>query len=157
MQFIERYDELHIILLILPPHFTHRLQPLDVSLFSPLATYYTNGLQQLMTDSYGMVSMSKRRFWGVFWPAWQQAFTPANIASGFAKTGIWSYAPDEMLAKITKPLLIKDITIFQTAKTPITCRAMRRAQREFRIAPNSPLFDRIFRANKRLAAQHSID
>ena len=37
------------------------------------------------------------------------------------------------------------------------CRAVRRAQREFRITPNSPLFDRIFRINKRLAAQHSID
>jgi hypothetical protein len=110
MQFIERYDELRIILLILPPYTTHRLQPLDVSLFSPLATYYTNSLQQLMTDSYGMVSMSKRRFWGVFWPAWQQVFTPANIASGFAKTGIWLYAPDEMLAKIIKSLFIKDIT-----------------------------------------------
>jgi hypothetical protein len=101
--------------------------------------------------------MSKRRFWGVFWPAWQQVFTPANITSGFAKTGIWPYAPDEILAKIIKPLFIKDITIFQTAKTPIICRAVRRAQREFRITPNSPLFDRIFRANKRLAAQYSID
>jgi hypothetical protein len=62
-----------------------------------------------------------------------------------------------MLAKITKPLSIDDVATSQTAKTPMTCRAVRRAQREFRITPNSPLFDRIFRANKRLAAQYSID
>jgi multidrug efflux pump subunit AcrA (membrane-fusion protein) len=39
----------------------------------------------------------------------------------------------------------------------MTCRAVRRAQREFRNTPNSPLLDKIFRANERLAAQHSID
>ena len=41
MQFIDRCDSLRILLLILPPHTTHRLQPLDVGLFSPLSTYYT--------------------------------------------------------------------------------------------------------------------
>jgi hypothetical protein len=62
-----------------------------------------------------------------------------------------------MLAKITKPLSIDDVATSQTAKTPMTCRAVRRAQREFRNTPNSPLLDKIFRANERLAAQHSID
>jgi hypothetical protein len=39
----------------------------------------------------------------------------------------------------------------------MTCRAVRRTQRQFRNTPNSPLLTKIFRANKRLAAQHSID
>ena len=157
MRFHEKYNKLYIILLVLPPYSTHRLQPLDVSLFAPLATYYTNGLQELMMTSYGMINMSKRKFWSVFWPAWQQAFSPANIASGFAKTGIWPYAPHEVLDKITKPLPIDDTEAIQTAKTPMTCRAVRRTQRQFHNAPNSPLLDKIFRANERLAAQHSVD
>jgi hypothetical protein len=160
LRFLEKCDELRILVLVLPPHSTHRLQPLDVSLFSPLATYYTNELQQLMMSSYGIVSMSKRKFWSLFWPAWQQAFSPANIASGFAKTGIWPYAPDVVLAKITKPpppLLLSSIETSQTIQTPMTCRAIRRTQRQFHDAPNSPLLAKIFRANERLAAQHSVD
>jgi hypothetical protein len=38
----------------MPSYSTHRLQPLDVSLFSSLITYYTNGLQQLIINSYNI-------------------------------------------------------------------------------------------------------
>ena len=89
MAFINACDRLRILLMILPPHTTHRLQPLDVSLFRPLATYYTDGLNKMLFKSLGLVSMSKRRFFSVFWPAWQQAFCKKNVASGFAKIGIW--------------------------------------------------------------------
>ena len=41
MRFICYADANRIILVILPPHSTHRLQPLDVGLFSPLTTYYS--------------------------------------------------------------------------------------------------------------------
>jgi hypothetical protein len=41
MRFINYYDQNHILLAILPPHLTYRLQPLDVGLFAPLAQYYT--------------------------------------------------------------------------------------------------------------------
>lgn len=61
-QFLDLCERLCILVLILPPHSTHRLQPLDVSLFSPLATYYTKGLNDLMMNSLAMVSMSKRAF-----------------------------------------------------------------------------------------------
>jgi hypothetical protein len=40
MRFINYYDQNHILLAILPPHSTYRLQPLDVGLFAPLAQYY---------------------------------------------------------------------------------------------------------------------
>ena len=40
MKFIDLCDSLNIILLILPPHSTHRLQPLNIGLFKPLATFY---------------------------------------------------------------------------------------------------------------------
>jgi hypothetical protein len=40
MEFIKWCDKHYILLAIYPPHSTHRLQPLDVSLFSPLATFY---------------------------------------------------------------------------------------------------------------------
>ena len=103
MAFINACDRLRILLMILPPHATHRLQPLDVSLFSPLATYYTNGLNDLMFKSLGLVSMSKRLFWKIFWPAWNQAFSVENIASAYRNTGVWPYNPAIILDTITIP------------------------------------------------------
>ena len=85
MKFLDKCDQLNILVMILPPHSTHRLQPLDVSLFSPLATYYTNGLNRIMFKSLGMVRMSKRMFWTVFKSAWEEAFISENITSAFSK------------------------------------------------------------------------
>ena len=46
MAFVKKADELHILLLVLPPHTTHRLQPLDVGLFQPLSTAYSKHLNK---------------------------------------------------------------------------------------------------------------
>ena len=116
MKFINLADKLRIIILILPPHSTHRLQPLDVSLFTPLATFYTNGLNILMFNSLGMISMSKRAFLNVFLPAWKQAFSEKNIASCFKKTGIWPCNPALVIAKITKPHQIEAVSTLQGQK-----------------------------------------
>jgi hypothetical protein len=40
MGFLQWANEHHIIVYILPPHSIHKLQPLDVGLFNPLATSY---------------------------------------------------------------------------------------------------------------------
>jgi hypothetical protein len=105
LKFINKCDNLRILLLILPSHSTHHLQPLDVSLFALLAIYYINGLNKLMFNSLGMVNMSKRAFWSVFFPAWQQAFSEKNINSGFEKTGIWPYNPSLVLNIITPQII----------------------------------------------------
>ena len=71
MKFINKCNELRILLLILPSHSTYRLQSLNVSLFAPLASYYTTGLNTLLNNSLGIVSMIKRAFWSIFLPAWK--------------------------------------------------------------------------------------
>jgi len=156
MEFILLCDQLRILLLILPPHSTHRLQPLDVSLFAPLARYYTNGLNNLMFESLGIVSISKRSFWSIFWPAWQQAFSESNVLSGFKKTGIWPFDPSIILSQITKPLPKVAIDT-QLVQTPMTCRASRRIKQQYRNAPSSSLITKILKANEKLTSQHSID
>ena len=67
MKFINKCDELRILLMILSFHITHRLQSLDVSLFALLARYYINDFNAMMNNSLKMMSMSKRVFWSVFW------------------------------------------------------------------------------------------
>ena len=59
MAFVEACNKLRILLLILPPHSTHRLQPLDIGLFSPLSTSYSKNLNTLMQTSFSLIGMSK--------------------------------------------------------------------------------------------------
>lgn len=113
-------------MLILEPHPTDRLQPLDVSLFSPLARYYTNGLDTLISSSLGYNNICTRTFWRVFWLAWNHAFSTATIASVWAKIGFFPLDPDVVLFIITKPGFS---ILEQGLKTPITVRAVRRFQK----------------------------
>ena len=41
------------------------------------------GLNDLMFYSFGLVSMNKQLFWGLFHSAWDFAFTKENIISSF--------------------------------------------------------------------------
>lgn len=157
MRFIEKCDELRILLLILPPHSTHRLQPLDVSLFSPLATYYTEELNQFFFNSLGASYISKRTFWSVFRPAWHKAFSKKNIESAWRKTGLFPFNPQLVLNIITKPPKNCFNSSSGLIKTPMTNRAVRHIHRAYQNAPSSPLLAKILRANERLASEHSID
>jgi len=157
LQFVKECDKLRIILIILPPHSTHRLQPLDVGLFSPLSKRYTNELNMLMFNSLGLISMSKRVFWRLFWPAWQQAFTLINIESAWKTTGFFPFHPPAVLDKIIKPAPATPAASTNIIQTPMTCRAIRRAHRELKIKPTKLLMSKILRANEKLSALHSID
>jgi hypothetical protein len=48
LQFIDYADRNRILLAVLPSHTTHRLQPLDVGIFGPLARAYSNALNTWM-------------------------------------------------------------------------------------------------------------
>ena len=157
LQFVEECDRLRIILIILPPHSTHRLQPLDVGLFGPLSTKYTNELNMLMFNSLGLVNMSKRVFWKLFWSAWQQAFTLNNVESAWKTTGFFPFHPPAVLDKITKPAPATPAASTSAIQTPMTCRAVRRTHRELRKKPTKLLMSKILRANEKLSALHSID
>lgn len=89
LKFINKCDELGIILLVFPPHTTQRLQPLDVGCFLPLAIFYSQGIQALMKESEGIVSLQKKDFWRIFYEAWLLAMTEENILKAFTKSGIW--------------------------------------------------------------------
>jgi len=89
MEWIDYCDKHRIILAIFPPHSTHRLQPLDVVIFSPLATAYSNALDGFLRDSLGFTYMTKRHFWRLFAASWDKALTEENITKAFESPGIW--------------------------------------------------------------------
>lgn len=118
MKFLDQCNQLNILVMILPPHSTHRLQFLNVSLFSSLATYYTNDLNHIMFNSLGIVRMTKRMFWTVFRSVRQQVFTSENITSVFFKTGIFplnlSLVLDQIIKKSTSPVKTEVIQVSTT-------------------------------------------
>ena len=89
-----------ILVAAFPPHSTHRLQPLNVSLFSPLGTYYSEELNNLICKNQGLSSVTKRNFFRLFWAAYDRAFTRNNILSGWANTGLNPLNPEVVLSAV---------------------------------------------------------
>ena len=102
LRFLEWCQNNRILLAIIPPHSTHRLQPLDVSLFRPLATCYSQLLDKHIRLSYGLASLTKRDFFKIFYQAFDQAFTAPNIKSGWLKTGLEPFDPEQVLQMFKK-------------------------------------------------------
>jgi hypothetical protein len=77
----------NIILLCLPPHATHMLQPLDVGCFGPLAQAYKG----MITDAYtfgATYNIDKCQFLEIWHAAREKALTSKNITSSWQKCGI---------------------------------------------------------------------
>ena len=153
MEFLDVADRLNIIIHVLPAHSTHRLQPLDVSLFAPLVTHYSNGLTKLMADSLGHVTMTKRLFWTIFRDAFAAAFNFSNITSSWAKTGLFPFNPEVVLSKIRRPA---SPTPVDTIQTPHSSRGVRRLQKSYQQSPSNQKLDKIFKSNQDLAATSEI-
>lgn len=80
-----------IVVLTFPPHCSHRLQPLDVSVYSPFkGCYNTHVTNRLMVEKPG-IPLSIYDIAGLVGKAFPQSFTPSNIVSGFEATGIWPF------------------------------------------------------------------
>ncbi|KJZ69712.1 hypothetical protein HIM_10906 [Hirsutella minnesotensis 3608] len=91
-------------LLYLPPHTSHVLQPLDLSVFSPLKHYYRKqvGFLSLLTDSS---PVGKRNFLSCYQRAREQALSASNIKGGWKATGLW---PVSVAKPLLSPLLLEN-------------------------------------------------
>ena len=104
MDAINFCDQNRILLFIFPPHTTHALQPLDVCIFKPLSTAYSNALTVYLHRSQGLSTVAKRDFFTLFWEAWSTSVTPKLVTKAFECTGIWPPDPAPILQRFnTKP------------------------------------------------------
>ena len=78
----------NIVIFVLPPHTSHVLQPLDVSCFGPFKSIYYAECGTWMRTHMGQV-ITRYEVSGLASKAYDRAMTPANIKSGFRKTGIF--------------------------------------------------------------------
>lgn len=83
-------------LLYLPPHTSHKTQPLDRSVFSPLKNYFRKATKSL-AHCKASAPANKQRFLLCYRAASRLGCSDKNIRSGFKKTGIWPYNPSVIL------------------------------------------------------------
>lgn len=84
--------ENHIIMVGFPPHTTHRLQPLDVSFFGPLKTYYSQACDNFMVSHPGK-PITDKNIGELLSTAYFKAATVGNAVNGFKECGIEPYDP----------------------------------------------------------------
>ncbi|KAF7920907.1 hypothetical protein EAE99_007759 [Botrytis elliptica] len=88
IQFMFECFKNNIHLLFLPPHTSHVLQPLDLSIFSSLKREYRYELNKLgsLSDS---TTIGKRNFLTCYQKARLKSLTLNNITSGWRASGLW--------------------------------------------------------------------
>ena len=79
--------EHNIILFSLPPHTTHKLQPLDVGVFGPFARAWIEACDNYMEEH--LQEIPRAQFVKHYMDVRQQSFKATTIRAAFRKTGIW--------------------------------------------------------------------
>lgn len=79
-----------IVLCTFPPHCTHRLQPLDVSVMGPFKTKLAQKQNSWLISNPGK-TISVLQLPGIVKDAFELSFTRSNITAGFKKSGIWPF------------------------------------------------------------------
>jgi transposase len=90
LELIDKARENNVIILILPSHCTHRLQPLDISLFKSLNWYYDEETRTWLRE-HGGRAVAEEDIASIFNKAYGKAGTIKNAESGFRKAGIHPY------------------------------------------------------------------
>lgn len=90
-EMLQKAADNDVILLCLPSHTTHYLQPLDRAFFGPLKAYFRN-----YCDEWGVANPNKklerRHFGELLSKAWSRAATVEIGAAGFRATGIFPFS-----------------------------------------------------------------
>jgi hypothetical protein len=101
-EFINYCSQNNIIILWMPSHTSHILQPLDIGCFSPLKTAYSKQVEHLVKNR--IYHITKVEFLPAFKKAFDQAFTLSNIQGGFRGSGIFPFNPEAVLSQLS-PIL----------------------------------------------------
>lgn len=88
----------NIIIVSLPPHFSHLTQPLDVGCFSVLKRSYSRQIEDFIKAHINHIT--KVEFFIAFKAAYTQSITPQNAVAGFRGAGLIPFNPQAVLSKL---------------------------------------------------------
>ncbi|XP_076064383.1 uncharacterized protein LOC143038739 [Oratosquilla oratoria] len=77
----------YVTIVVLPPHCSHRMQPLDVSFMKPLNAYYVRAVEIFLRNNPGRL-VTIYKISALFGEAYLHAAVPNTAINGFKKTGI---------------------------------------------------------------------
>jgi hypothetical protein len=83
-------NRIHV--LSIPPHRSHKIQPLDVVFYGPLKTAYAAECDNWQVTHPGR-AITQYEVARIFCPAYQRTATVEKAAVGFSRCGIWPYKP----------------------------------------------------------------
>ena len=78
----------NFVVLALPPHTTHSMQPLDDIPFTNLKNEWYEVVCKFLCK-YAAKKIAKYESFALFMPCWRKRITVKNIQAGFQHTGIW--------------------------------------------------------------------
>lgn len=81
----------NILVICLPSHTTHALQPCDIAVFGPLAASWKAEVNQA---SHEYIPIHKSNLVEYYARAREHALQPSTILSAFSRTGIWPLNPN---------------------------------------------------------------
>ena len=94
VRIIARDNGVH--LLKLPPHLTHLLQPLDLSVFKPMKSAWDAATSDFVRRERRAIA--RRDFPGLLHTVWRKGYKEENAVKGFEKAGIIPFNPDVISA-----------------------------------------------------------
>lgn len=116
---IEFCRENDIQLLSLPPHASHKLQPLDVAFFGPLKTAYSREADNYMVTNPGK-TINQFTVASLFGRAYNRLNSSEKAANGFAAAGIWPFNPNIFNDEDFAPSSVTSITEASSVTPNIT-------------------------------------
>ena len=94
-------------LLTLPPHCSHRLQPLDVAVYGPLKKFFSLFADAWQTSHPGL-PITIYEIAEISCQAYYKSFTQENVISGFKATGIFPFNPEVFGEDAFLPATVSD-------------------------------------------------
>jgi hypothetical protein len=97
-EFTQYCKDHKIVILCMPPHSSHLLQPLDVGCFAPLKKAYGDEVNKLMRNRINHIT--KQEFLPCFKAAHKNAVTASNIQGGFRGAGLVPFDPERVISTL---------------------------------------------------------
>jgi hypothetical protein len=96
-----------VTMICFPPHTTHRMQPLDLTVYGPLKANYNRACDAWMVSHPG-VRITQYDLAGLFCTAYLHTATMDKAINGFATPGLWPFNPNKFSKDDFLPSLVTD-------------------------------------------------